>query len=62
MDVKGHINAARVKGLVGWVDDETIVVLSSGSDARYERFKLDLDTGGPATLERSGWSRFMRPN
>ena len=52
----------RVKGLVGWVDDETIVVLSAGRDARYERFKLDLDQQGPATLRRVGWSRYMRPN
>ncbi|KAL9081951.1 MAG: hypothetical protein Q9159_006868 [Coniocarpon cinnabarinum] len=52
----------RTKGLVGWVDDETIVVLSAGKDARYERFELKLDDNEPATLRRVGWSRYMRPN
>lgn len=52
----------RVKGLVGWVDDEHIVVLSSGKDARYERFELKLNDNEPATLRRVGWSRYMRPN
>lgn len=54
--------AERVKGLVGWIDDETLVVLSAGRDARYERFKLHLDDNGAATLQRNGWARYMKPN
>ena len=30
------------KGLVGWTDDETLVVLSAGRDARYERFAFEV--------------------
>ena len=58
----GAPTKARVKGLVGWVDDETIVVLSAGRDARYERFKLSLDENEPASLRRAGWSKYMKPN
>ena len=52
----------RSKGMIGWVSDETIVVLSSGRDARYERFELKMEEGEGASLKRVGWSRFMRPN
>lgn len=52
----------RVKGLIGWIDDEHIAMLSAGKDARYERFELRLHENEPATLRRIGWSRYMRPN
>lgn len=49
------------KGLVGWLDDETIVVISAGQDARYERFAL-VEKDGRVGCARVGWSRFLRPN
>ena len=52
----------RAKGCIGWVDDENVVVLSAGRDARYERFELKMEENEPATLKRTGWSRYMRPN
>ena len=58
----GNARRAPPKGVVGWIDDETLVVLSAGADARYERFALDLFDSCQAVCRRLGWSRFMRPN
>jgi len=49
------------KGIVGWLDDETVVLISAGRDARYERFVLTENNQGK-NIFRTGWSRFMRPN
>lgn len=53
---------AGKKGIVGWVGDEFVVVLSAGRDARYERFRLSWNEMGSAGIKRVGWARFMRPN
>lgn len=58
----GNVGKGTRKGVVGWIDDETLVVISAGADARYERFALDLFDSGQAVCRRVGWSRFMRPN
>lgn len=52
----------RPRGIVGWVDDVTLVVISAGTQARYERFALEVDDTGSTICKREGWSRFMRPN
>ena len=50
------------KGRVGWIDNETIIVISAGLDARYERFIIGRTRDGKLVCVRDGWSRFMRPN
>ena len=55
-----------VKGVVGWIDEETIAVVSAGTDARYERFAFTGEDVGDGTeglkCFRIGYSRYMRPN
>lgn len=58
----GADQSASPKGLAAWIDDYTIVVLSAGWDARYERFRLAGTESGGVHLTRVGWCRFMRPN
>ncbi|KAI9726970.1 MAG: Phosphatidylinositol 3,5-bisphosphate-binding protein [Chrysothrix sp. TS-e1954] len=51
-----------VKGVVGWVEDQVLAVISAGKDARYERFELMPDDTGKTVCSRVGWSRFLRPS
>lgn len=50
------------KGVLGWLDDETIVVINAGKDARYERFNLTANHEGRLVCVRAGWFRFLSPN
>ncbi|KAI9667161.1 MAG: Phosphatidylinositol 3,5-bisphosphate-binding protein [Alyxoria varia] len=49
---KGMDGGQTPKGVVGWTDDETLVVLSAGRDARYERFAFEVGgtTSGTSKL------------
>ena len=47
------------KGVIGWLNDETMVVLGAGHDARWEQFSLRLAEEGRRVLVRDGWRRYM---
>ncbi|KAK4161268.1 WD40-repeat-containing domain protein [Cladorrhinum sp. PSN259] len=47
------------KGLIGWVNDSTLVVVGAGNDARWEKFVVKDYSDGSRQLERKGWKRYM---
>ncbi|KAI4162957.1 MAG: hypothetical protein LQ342_003468 [Letrouitia transgressa] len=47
------------KGVVGWVDDWTLLVIGAGRDGRWEKFVLGEGEGGGRVLVRSGWKRYL---
>ncbi|KAF2236004.1 putative phosphatidylinositol 3,5-bisphosphate-binding protein [Viridothelium virens] len=47
------------KGVIGWLNDETMIVLGAGHDARWEQFSLRLGEEGRRFLARDGWRRYM---
>jgi hypothetical protein len=47
------------KGKIAWIDDNTLVVVGAGRDARWERFVLGIDQSGQRGIERRGWKRYM---
>jgi hypothetical protein len=47
------------KGKIAWIDDESLVVIGAGRDARWEKFVLGLDQSGQRGIERRGWKRYM---
>ena len=47
------------KGQIAWIDDETLVVIGAGRDARWEMFVLGVDQKGQRGIERRGWKRYM---
>ena len=47
------------KGIIGWKDDETIIVLGAGRDGRWEKFTLGETGDGKRALLRSGWKRYL---
>ena len=52
-------NGRPPKGRIAWIDDETLVVIGAGRDARWEKFVLGVDQKGHRGIERRGWKRYM---
>lgn len=47
------------KGLLGWSDDQTLLVVGSGREGRWEKFVLQEGTDGRRYCVRDGWKRYL---
>ncbi|KAJ6034908.1 uncharacterized protein N7446_009665 [Penicillium canescens] len=47
------------KGLIGWCDDQTILVIGSGRDGRWEKFVIREGEEGKRYCVRDGWKRYL---
>ncbi|KKA26464.1 hypothetical protein TD95_000125 [Thielaviopsis punctulata] len=47
------------KGVIGWISDESIVVIGAGRDARWEKFSLSVGQDGRRQLLRDNWKRYL---
>ncbi|OTA99996.1 hypothetical protein M426DRAFT_324649 [Hypoxylon sp. CI-4A] len=47
-----------IKGVIGWVDDTTLVVVGAGQDARWEKFVIKQEDG-KSVLVREGWKKYL---
>ena len=47
------------KGVIGWTDDQTILVLSAGKEGRWERFIIRDGDDGKRFCVREGWKRYL---
>ncbi|PHH54304.1 SVP1-like protein 2 [Ceratocystis fimbriata CBS 114723] len=47
------------KGLIGWISDESIVVIGAGHDARWEKFSLSVGQDGRRRLLRDNWKKYL---
>lgn len=47
------------KGLIGWLNDSTILVIGAGRDGRWEKFILGEDEEGNRRCVRNGWKRYL---
>jgi len=58
--IPGVPGGRPTKGLLGWLDDNTILILGAGQDARWERFSIVIeeDTGKKIVVP-SGWKRYL---
>lgn len=48
-----------VKGVVGWLNEYTVVVLGAGRDARWEKFIINEGEDGRRYCVREGWKRYL---
>lgn len=46
------------KGLIGWTEDDSLLVVSAGKGGRWERFVID-QGHGQRTCVRIGWRRYL---
>ncbi|KAL4808761.1 WD40-repeat-containing domain protein [Aspergillus unguis] len=51
--------ARPLKGVIGWSDDRTLIVLGSGTDGRWEKFVLYEGEEGKRVCVRKGWKRYL---
>ncbi|KAJ5785890.1 SVP1-like protein 2 [Penicillium pulvis] len=47
------------KGVIGWQDDQTILVIGSGREGRWEKFILRDGEDGRRYCIRDGWKRYL---
>ena len=55
----GALGFRQQKGLIGWIDEQTILVVGAGRDGRWERFKIGEDEVGKRAVRRDGWKRYL---
>ncbi|KAJ5794902.1 hypothetical protein N7457_001501 [Penicillium paradoxum] len=47
------------KGLIGWCDDQTLLVVGSGREGRWEKFVIRDGEEGKRYCLRDGWKRYL---
>lgn len=47
------------KGVLGWINDYTIIAIGAGRDARWEKFIVGEGDDGKRYCVRSGWKRYL---
>lgn len=47
------------KGVVGWLNSDQLIVIGSGQDARWERFRISFAENGRRICYREGWKRYL---
>lgn len=47
------------KGLIGWCDDQSLLVVGSGREGRWEKFVLREGEEGKRYCVRDGWKRYL---
>lgn len=57
--IPGVPGGRPTKGLIGWLDEETILVIGAGQDARWERFVLGVDDTGRRAFIDYKWKRYI---
>jgi WD repeat-containing protein 45 len=51
-----------VKGVIGWINDESLLVIGAGRDARWEKFVISEGDDGRRFCFREGWKRYLGGN
>jgi WD40 repeat protein len=47
------------KGVIGWVGEDTLLVVGAGKDARWEKFVVHEGADGRRHCVREGWKRYL---
>ena len=47
------------KGVIGWINDDTMIVIGAGRDGRWEKFILGEGDDGRRRCVRQGWKRYL---
>lgn len=47
------------KGLLGWLDDSTFLIIGAGQDARWEKFVVNTDETGKVFIRSVAWKNYL---
>jgi len=57
--IPGVPGGRPTKGLIGWLDNEHLIVLGAGHDARWEKFIVGAAQDGKRVCFREGWKKYL---
>ena len=57
--IPGIPGGRPVKGIVGWLNDYTILVIGAGRDGRWEKFIVGEGDDGKRHCVKNGWKRYL---
>ncbi|KAJ2895728.1 hypothetical protein MKZ38_006200 [Zalerion maritima] len=59
MSYESTLGTSRpAKGIIGWINEENLIVVGAGKDARWEKFAIKKSETGPVLI-REGWKRYL---
>lgn len=47
------------KGVLGWTDDQTVLIIGAGKEGRWEKFVIREGEDGKRFCLREGWKRYL---
>lgn len=59
VSIPGIAGGKPKKGVIGWGNDHTILVIGAGRDGRWEKFILGEGDDGKRRCIRQGWKRYL---
>lgn len=59
MPIPGIPGGKPKKGVIGWKDDDSLLVIGAGRDGRWEKFVIGETHEGKRQLIRNGWKRYL---
>ncbi|KAF2175765.1 WD repeat domain phosphoinositide-interacting protein 4 [Zopfia rhizophila CBS 207.26] len=59
-EIPGVPGGKPTKGLIGWLDDQSLVVVSAGCDARWEKFVVGPSQDGKRVCIKEGWKKYLQ--
>ena len=57
--IPGLTGGKAAKGVIGWLNEWTVLVIGAGRDGRWEKFMLGEDERGKRVIGRRGWKRYI---
>ncbi|TQS35443.1 hypothetical protein Golomagni_04136 [Golovinomyces magnicellulatus] len=51
-----------IKGIIGWINDENIIVVGAGSNSKWEKFVITKGDDGRRYCVRDGWKNYLTVN
>ena len=57
--IPGVPGGRPTKGLLGWLDDTTVLIIGAGQDARWDRFIVGVDESGRKVFSDHKWKRYL---
>jgi WD40 repeat protein len=57
--IPGVPGGSPTRGLLGWIDDDTLVIIGAGSDATWQKFIVGYDEAGARVIVKEGWKKYL---
>lgn len=59
LPIPGILGGRAPKGVIGWLDNETLVVVGGGRNGKWEKFIIITGEEGHRSCVKDGWRRYL---